>query len=185
MSMSNSGIEIQNWEDDLLQVALNTPDWAAKQILERNQVLLDQLISIRAQEDNGWPISKDTCFHISIGCPHCSANCDRCLYTQVYGNICSPEDILHFHDACLKFYFGKYRYMQVRGLTYTPTSAGFVYHDCNFPKISNFLRAHIQWATRMIDGTYRRYVGNNLSEYILPMADGNRAVLFNQVNYDL
>ena len=134
-------MRLSEWEKNLLPLSLVTTKRQAERILRRNRYLM------RAAREH-------RIYSGSTGCPHCTyqnrKNCGlRCPWKMVGGYLRSGSH-------CLS--------VELDGVSYFGTSA--VEYNSNSERLTRahtddasviYLKAHILWARRMIDGTYKEY----------------------------
>ncbi len=135
---------LKTWEKTLLPVSLVTTKPFARQVLKRNKLLLERI------EDGTWDdyVGK-------VGCPHClevNEACSSCRW-MVYKH-------RSFHHQPV----GKCAYALFDGVNLytTGNEVKFSVDEEWFrgkpTKISiRFLKAHVLWAERILDGTYKQY----------------------------
>lgn len=148
-------IRLADWEKKLLPLSIVTSVQEAEKILERNEALLEA-------------VRKNKAFEGSLGCPHCSRDCGDyrcsvCRWAEIKSRARKP--CLHFKfDGVALNNVAQHNskhswYNSFIGISYGTTSE--TYHPISGKKIRanifKFLKAHIKWAKRIIDGTYTAY----------------------------
>lgn len=134
-------VRLADWEKKLLPLSLVTTKAEAKQIVKRNRSLLWRFrLRIRRGSRYGCP----HCLCPVIGPPQCY-NC-RWMLTSGIGR------------SCIGFEFDGVALNKQHCVKYGPTAEKVVQSKVTPRKdVTKFLKAHILWGKRMIDGTYKRY----------------------------
>jgi len=141
---------LEKWELELLPVSLITPLKFARQVKKRNEALL------KALEDGlaNWSGR--------VGCPHCIEAKKKCMESGWLIPSCdycrwsvSQKAKYIATEFCLKHKFGNVLYSDV-SVRYHDGSECLV-GNLTYDNTKKFLKGHIRWADRIIDGTYAEY----------------------------
>lgn len=152
---------LAEWEKKLLPLSLLTTDEQARQIVTRNEGLLGAL-------------RKNTAYRGRVGCPHCTKSikndylCHDCDWRFTVKKTSAINDM-----TCINFSFNGVTLCSVRKTVYRSGSSHeeCIIYAAEFEKYSpfsnpkmrgrafKFLKAHIKWGKRILDGTYREYAG--------------------------
>jgi hypothetical protein len=135
-------LRLEGWELEILPVSLITPKKFAKQVIRRNQAMLTAIREKKTDDFVG-----------EVGCPHCQEadGCESCRWMSVQ----TVLPLGTIRDICLRARFGNVKYNQ--------TLVDYSLHDEFFmtarptKKTIAFLEAHVLWAERILDGTYKAF----------------------------